>query len=100
MASPVTTSFDCESWSIVRKLSLTISRIDAKPVRMRFSAMSKIDFSARSSSAAASSSPSRQDWTMRLPAWIRFRRTAFSLMIRLQCSTFVMRGTPSTSAAR
>ena len=35
---------------------------------------------------------------MRLPAWIRFRRIAFSLMIRLQCSTLVMRGTPSTSA--
>ena len=37
---------------------------------------------------------------MRLPAWIRFRRTDFSLMIRLQCSTLVMRGTPSTSPAR
>ena len=96
VASPVTTSFDCESWSIVRKLSLTISRIDWKPVRIRFSAMSKIDFSAWSRSAAASSSPSKHDCTMRLPAWIRFRRTAFSLMIRLQCSTFVMRGTPST----
>ena len=37
---------------------------------------------------------------MRLPAWIRLRRTAFSLMMRLQCSTLVMRGTPSTSEAR
>jgi len=29
---------------------------------------------------------------MRLPAWIRFRTTALSLMIRLQCSTLVMPG--------
>ena len=33
---------------------------------------------------------------MRLLAWIRFRRTAFSLMMRVHCSTLVMRGTPST----
>ena len=52
VASPVTTSFDCESWSMVRKLSLTISRIDGSPARMRCSAMSKIDFSARSRSVA------------------------------------------------
>jgi hypothetical protein len=37
---------------------------------------------------------------MRVPAWMRLRRTAFSLMRRHQCSTLVMRGTPSTSAAR
>ena len=37
---------------------------------------------------------------MRLPAWIRLRSTAFSLIRRLQCSTLVMRGTPSTSDAR
>ena len=37
---------------------------------------------------------------MRLLAWIRFRRTAFSLMMRLQCSTFVMRGTPSSEAGQ
>ncbi len=58
VASPVTTSFDWESWSIVRKLSLTISRIPTKPARIRRSAMSKIDFSARSRRVAASSSPS------------------------------------------
>ena len=58
VASPVTRSFDCESWSMVRKLSLTISRMPTKPARIRRSAMSKIDFSARSRSAAASSSPS------------------------------------------
>ena len=58
VARPVTTSFDCESWSIVRKLSLTISRIATKPWRIRCSAMSKIDFSAWSSSTAASSSAS------------------------------------------
>ena len=33
---------------MVRKLSLTISRMPTKPWRMRRSAMSKIDFSARS----------------------------------------------------
>ncbi len=58
VARPVTTSLLWESWSIVRKDSFTISRMDTKPARMRRSAMSKIDFSARSSSAAASSSPS------------------------------------------
>ncbi len=100
VASPLTTSFDCESWSMVRKLSLTISRMEAKPARIRFSAISKIDRSAWSSSAAGSSSPSKHDCTMRLPAWISFRRTAFSLMIRLQCSTLVMRGTPSRSPPR
>ena len=55
---PVTSSFDCESWSMVRKLSLTISRMPTKPWRMRCSAMSKIDFSARSRRIAASSSAS------------------------------------------
>ena len=55
VARPVTTSFDCESWSIVRKLSLTISSMPTKPARMRCSAMSKIDFSAWSSRTAASS---------------------------------------------
>ena len=58
VARPVTTSFDCESWSIVRKLSFTISRMLTKPARIRRSAMSKIDFSARSRRVAASSSPS------------------------------------------
>ncbi len=43
---------------MVRKLSLTISRMPTKPWRMRRSAMSKIAFSARSSSTAASSSAS------------------------------------------
>jgi len=45
----------CESWSIVRKLSFTISDIAVKPARMRRSAMSKMAFSAWSSSTAASS---------------------------------------------
>ncbi len=58
VGSPVTRSFDCESWSMVRKLSFTISRIPTKPWRMRRSAMSKIDFSARSRMIAASSSAS------------------------------------------
>ena len=58
VASPVTTSLLCESWSIVRKLSLTISDIATKPARILRSAMSKIDFSARSRSTAASSSAS------------------------------------------
>ena len=97
---PVTISFDWESWSMVRKLSLTISRMPTKPWRMRRSAMSKIAFSARSSRTAASSSPSKQDWTMRLLAWIRFRSTARSLMMRDQCSTFVIRGTPSRRLPR
>ena len=94
VARPVTSSFDWESWSMVRKLSLTISRTSTKPWRMRRSAMSKIDFSARSSSTAASSSASYADCTMRLPAWIRFRRTDFSLMMRAQCSTFVQAREP------
>ncbi len=55
---PVTSSLDCESWSMVRKLSLTISRIPTKPWRMRCSAMSKMAFSARSRSSAGSSSAS------------------------------------------
>ena len=100
MGRPVTISFDCESWSMVRKLSLTISRMPTKPWRMRRSAMSKIAFSARSRIAAASSSASKHDCTMRLLAWMRFRRTAFSLMMRLHCSTLVMRGIPSTRLAR
>ena len=98
---PVTSSFDCESWSMVRKLSLTISRIGRRSPGGCGARRSR-----RSPSRPGRGSrrprprPRRHDCTMRLPAWIRFRRTAFSLMMRLHCSTFVMRGTPSTSEAR
>ena len=100
VGSPVTRSRDWESWSMVRKLSFTISRMPTKPCRIRCSAISKIAFSARSSRTAASSSASKHDCTMRLPAWIRLRRTAFSLIRRLHCSTLMTRGMPSSSEAR
>ena len=82
VATPVTSSFFSASSSICLNVFLTISETGSKPLRIAPSAISKMVFSASSSTTWVSSTSPKHDWLMRLAAAMRLRSTALSLTIR------------------